>query len=251
MSPRFDWVPAHHTREGLALVTEWKRVARTGKRVDCEGERCRLIIDFQNKMNEDMLAVCDIIHQPHAKVELVQVCQPLAILTPEIWLRAVVGYKYTSRRQFGSFFTFTIASHDLDEKDVFDAGKQAMEAPPLALKSNMGRETEKYTLRFEEMFRESHLLGKSYRENLEIYMNVWKPDRTNRISLIANVTLLIFKQNEIGGFGIAKDMRRSLYEEKIQEKFHEELGKLCDNSGWDDSQQLKCQPLPEEIVLAQ
>jgi hypothetical protein len=98
------------------------------------------------------------------------------------------------------------------------------------------------------MFRESHLLGKSYRENLEISMNVWKPNNKNRISLSASVTLLIFKQNEIGGFGIAHDMQWSLYEKKIQEKFHEELGKLCDNSGWDDSQQLKCQ-LPEGIVL--
>jgi hypothetical protein len=199
-------------------------------------------------MNEDMLAVCDMIHQHRAKAELVQVCQPLAILTPEIWLRAVVGYKYTSRRQFASVFAFTIDSEDLNEKAVFDAGKQAMEAPPLALESAKSRETGNYTLKFEEMFRESYLLGKSYRENLEISMNVWKPNNKNRISLSASVTLLIFKQNEIGGFGIAHDMQWSLYEKKIQEKFHEELGKLCDNSGWDDSQQLKCQ-LPEGIVL--
>lgn len=247
MSPRFGWVPVHDAHEGLSRVTEWKRAAQTRQIFDCNGRVCQLIIDFQNKMNESMLAVCDIVYQESATTQSIRACQPLALLTPDIWVRAVIGYKYTSRRQFGEYLTFEIHAQGLDEQYVVDASEQAIASNPLAL--NNKRLIGDYGFIVTEKYRDSLILGKPWRENFTIIINVYKSGQANNIiSIAVIVTIEISKQNDPRSFTSPNQMIwvRS-YKEAIQKNFKENLEKLCARPDWVDSQTLKCLISPSDM----
>lgn len=119
MAPYFGWVPVRETRRGAEIIMQWKAAARAGTLFDCKDLMCQVIVHAIGDTQEDILAVCDVIRVQET-VGAPDRCKAIAMFLPgkidDAWIHAIIGYKYTSRRDRGlEDFKLTISGKRVTE----------------------------------------------------------------------------------------------------------------------------------------
>ena len=102
MAPYSRWVPVEETHQGLKTLIQWQAKAKAGELFDCQGNSCKVIVHGIGNTQERLLAACDIL-RVEDMVGVPHHCKPIAMFSSDnmnhAWVKAIIGYKYTSRRQ--------------------------------------------------------------------------------------------------------------------------------------------------------
>ena len=261
MVPYFGWVPVKETRGGLTTIRRWQSAAKSGELVSCKGILCKVIVHAIGNSQENILAVCDVFRMQEV-VGTPDTCKAIAILSSKkndyAWVKAVIGYKYTSRRQE------TIRDQELYHKIksnyqvelglILKTCQKALSAPPLELETLLldAAFMTDNTLSHAGFFartapRESTVLKGGWRENITLIIEVTKkyiqrtldtrPDVEFDIKISTTFLVSFLDTNE---WIIANKSHKDAYRKAIKETLKIHLDNLCEHRKRPDSQTLLC-----------